>query len=463
MSTSLTAPISFTGVSSYSSDFQSILTRAVNIASLPLTQMQNSESDVLQKKAQLSSFGDSITALASSFDNLARSVSSGGVAAISSDPTIVSVTAVGGASAGTYTINSITSLASAASETSLAGYADSSSTPVSSTGTVNLVVGSKTYTINLNSGTNNLVGLRNAINALGAGVTASILTTGTGANPNYLSISANTNGHTTLQLLDDPSGTPKNLLTTTNQGTDAVFQLNGITVDRQSNTVNDVIPSLSFTLQAKSATSVTISLAASRSALSSAVSQFVNAYNGAAGQVNGQVGQSAGLLSGDLIVGQTSSLLRQIASYGTVSSAPNAIQSLSDLGITFNANGQASFDGSKINAFNDAQLSSAFAFIGNSKSGLASFSPKLQQLSDPVTGFIKTQQDSYNQTDRSLKTQISELQSRIAIMQQTTQSRLHQMDTLIASLQSQQQVITASVNSVNYSLFGKLQSSSSGQ
>ena len=450
------SPLSFTGVSTYSSDFQSILTRAVNIASLPLKQLQNTESDLLQRKTQLSSFGDSVTSLSSTFTALANSVSTSGIQASSSDSTIVTATASGAPNQASYTINSITSLATTASETSSSGFADSAASKVSSTGSLKLVVGAKSYNINLSNSQNNLVGLRDAINSLGTGATASILTTGTGAKPNYVSISANTNGHTVLQLFDDPTGANTNLLTSANQGSDAVFQLNGITVDRQSNLVNDVVGGVSFTLKAKSATPVTLTLATSRSALSSALGSFVSNYNGLASQVNGQVGKTAGLLAGDHIVIETAGLLRQIAGYqGTGSPAANSIQSLADLGVTFDAQGQASFDATKLNNLNDAQLSSAFGFIGSTSKGFASLGAKLQQLSDPVTGLIKAQQDSYDRSDQGLKNQISTLQDRITVMQKATQLRLQQMDALLGSLQSQQQVITASIQSVNLALFGK--------
>ena len=450
------SPLTFTGVSTYSSDFQTILTRAVNIASLPLKQLQNSESDLLQRKTQLSSLGVSVSSLANTFTSLASAVSSQGIQATSSNNTLVTANASGASSQATYTIDSITSLASSASETSTTGFADSSATTVSSTGSLKLVVGSNDYNINLGSGKNNLVGLRDAINSLGAGVTASILTTGTGAAPNYLSISANTNGLTTLQLLDDPNGANVNLLTSANQGSDAVFQLNGITVDRQSNVVNDVVPGVNFSLQAKTAAPVTLTLTTSRSALSSALTSFVSGYNGLTTQVDGQIGQAAGLLSGDQIVVQISGLLRQIAGYQAPGpGTANSVQSLADLGITFDAQGQASFDSSKLNNLNDAQLTSAFSFVGSASTGFASLGGQLQQLSDPVTGLIRAQQDSYTSSDLRLKDQISALQGRITVMQTATQARLHQMDALLASLQSQQQILTASIQSVNLALFGK--------
>ena len=450
------APLSFTGVSTYSSDFQSILSRAVSIASLPLKQLQNTESDVLQKKSQLAGFGDSVAALATSFTGLTLAVSTSGIGASSSDNTLVTATATGAQSTASYTINSITSLASTASETSTTGFADSSATSVSSNGALRLVVGSKSYNINLSGSHNTLVGLRDAINSLGAGATASILTTGTGATANYLSISANSNGNTTLQLFDDPNGANTNLLTAANQGSDAVFQLNGITVDRQSNVVNDVVPGVSFSLKAKSSTAVTVTLATSRSALSYGLSDFVSKYNAVADQVSGQVGKAAGLLSGNSIVGQTASALRKITSYGgSQTASSNSVQSLADLGITLDTHGHASYDSTKLNALNDAQLTSAFSFVGTQAKGFASLGATLQQLSDPVNGLIKVQQDSYDRTDKGLKTQISDLQDRIGVMQAATQSRLQKMDALLASLQSQQTVLTASIQSVNLSLFGK--------
>jgi hypothetical protein len=44
------APLAFTGVSQYSSDFQTILNRAVQVAQIPINLLQNKDSDLLQQK-----------------------------------------------------------------------------------------------------------------------------------------------------------------------------------------------------------------------------------------------------------------------------------------------------------------------------------------------------------------------------------------------------------------------------
>ena len=50
-------PLTFSGISSYSTDFQTVLERAVKIASLPLKLLQNENADVLGRKTQLASLG----------------------------------------------------------------------------------------------------------------------------------------------------------------------------------------------------------------------------------------------------------------------------------------------------------------------------------------------------------------------------------------------------------------------
>ena len=49
-------PLTLTGVSPFSSDLQTILDRAVQIAQIPIKQLQNKESELLQQKTLLGTF-----------------------------------------------------------------------------------------------------------------------------------------------------------------------------------------------------------------------------------------------------------------------------------------------------------------------------------------------------------------------------------------------------------------------
>src|SRR5678816_4432663 len=96
-------PLSFTGISSYSQDFNTVLQRAVSIASLPLKRLQNDDADILSRKATLGSLTSSVGALAASVTALGNVAHSGGRVATSSDTVEVSVAYAGATSSATYT------------------------------------------------------------------------------------------------------------------------------------------------------------------------------------------------------------------------------------------------------------------------------------------------------------------------------------------------------------------------
>jgi flagellar hook-associated protein 2 len=443
-------PLTFTGVSSLSDSLQEVLKRAVSIASMPLQQLHNQDADVLQRKTLLGGLSTAVSGLGSAVARLGDVASKQALAATSSNSAKVSVTNTGAAAPVTYTVSDITSLAAAASETSIAGYGDATTTAVSANGSMRLVVGANTYDFTLTN--NSLAGLRDKINSLNAGVTATILTTGSN---NYLSVSANNTGATTLQIVDDPAGTATQWLTSANQGSDAVFKLNGLNISRKTNTVNDIIPGVVFTVKDKTGAgeSVTLTLATDRSQLSSAIADFVDAYNALLDATNAQVGSNAGLLSGDFLIREVQGDMRSLAGY----QSSGAIRSLADMGVTFDNLGKVSFDETVFDALSDDQISAALSFFGSKTSGFGALADQFTQLSDPITGLIKLQQDSYDREDARLQDQIAEMETRINDMQIATAARLQAADALLAQLESQQQMLDASIKSVNLVTFGKNQ------
>lgn len=448
-------PITLTGISTYASDYQSILNRAVQIAEIPLTALQNSDTTDLQEKTDMGTLSGTVSTLASSLQALGTLASTQALAASTSNPAVVTATATGATSAASYTINSITSLASAASETSLKGYADSNSTPVSSTGTVELTVGSQNYTISLTN--NTLVGLENQINGLNSGVTASILTT---SGDNYLSLTGNTTGATTLSLTDDPTtsnhtGANTPLLTSTNQGADAKFQLNGITVTQSSNTVNSVIPGVTLQLlgTTPSTAPVTVSLATDPSSVASDLQTFVTNFNALNTALAAQTGTGGGSLVGNDLVTGLEGVVNQLVSYNLPS---GTVQSLADLGITFNdTTGQATFNQTTFDALSSTGVADALTFIGSPTSGLAGFAAQFSEYSDPVNGLMTTEEAGYTQTDQDLQSQITTLTTQINNMQTSLAQQLSAADSQVAQLQSQQSELTASLQGLSLVLYGQ--------
>jgi flagellar hook-associated protein 2 len=453
VSTSTTPAISFNGISQYASDFEAILTKAVQVAQIPVTLLQTEDSTVLSKETALGTINTDVASLGSSLESLGSIASNQALSATSSDPNAVSVTDNGATQAGSYTINSITSSASAASETSTGSFTDSSLTPVSSTGTMELKAGAFDQTFALTN--NTLVGLRDQINSMDAGVTASILTTSAG---NYLSLAANSTGATTLQLIDDPitttnpTGANTELLTQTNQGSDAVFQLNGVPVDQPGNVVNSVVPGLTFTIQQASTTPVTLSLATDPTQLSSGLQTFVSDYNTVQADLTAQTGTTGGALAGDTVVNQLRTVLQQI---GSQTLSTGTVQSLSDLGITFSSTGVASFNQTTFDSLSSTQISDAFKFIGSTTSGLGGFSQTLTEFSDPISGIIQAEQGGLKQTDTDLQAQITTLNAKNATTQAALTAQLEAADAQQEELQQQQTDLTASLQGLNLVLYGR--------
>jgi flagellar hook-associated protein 2 len=439
----------------YATDFQAILNKAVQTAEVPLTQLQTQDTAVLSQETALGSLQSSVAAVTSSLTALGTDGSSGALSASSSDPSSVTATDSGATAPATYTINSVTTVATAASETSLTSYADSATTPIT-TGTANpgemqLMVGTTPYNFALSTANNNLSGLVSQINGLGAGVTASILTTSGG---NYLSLQANSTGATTLQLNDDSSGTETNIITSANQGTNAVFYLNNIKISQASNTVNNVISGLTFNIVAPTSSAVTLTLASDPTQLTNDLQTFVTNYNALVTAVQAQVGGSNGALIGDSTINQLQQTMQHLTAY--FSSTTGSVQSLSDLGVTFNGtDGAATFDPTVIGGMSSSELTDALNYIGSTTTGLGAFSGTFDQFSDPVTGLIQTEITSDKASDANLQTQIDTTTDNINTMQQNLATQIEQADTLESEYESQQTELTASLQGLDLVLYGK--------
>jgi flagellar hook-associated protein 2 len=446
------APLQFTGVSSFSNDFQAILNRAVSIAQLPIQALQNRQSDLLQEKA--TGLEGAVSDLTTSVTTLGNIGSGQGLSGSSSDTTKVMVSGVSTTTPVSYAISNISSVAKAASESSTNGYADATTATVSSTGTVRLVIGGKAVTpdITLTAAQNNLTGLRDAINALNAGVTASVLTTGTGATPYYLSVAASSTGQNAIQLIDDPTGAQTQLLTSNNPGANADFYVNEAHVVSTTNLINNVVPGMTFTIAGTTSLNqtVTISAAQDPTQISSALQDFVTKYNAVGSALNAQIGPAGGLLSGNSLIWEIQGALRSLVNYN----GTGTIKSLTDLGIELDATGKMSLNQGTFNALSSSQIAGAFSFLGSATTGFGGLSANLSQFSDPIAGAIKSQQDQFDAAYSRLGDQVTTMASQLNQMQTTLSAKLQAADALVATMQSQQQMLSSTIQGLNFASFG---------
>ena len=452
------SPLTFTGLSPYASDFQSILTRAVDIAQLPITQLENEESDISSQSQLATAIQSATASLATTLTNLNELGTNQSLTGSSSNTALVQVNNSSLASPSSFTISNITSLASTASYSTTNGYANATTAPVSTTGTMQLVINGTAVTPNINltaSGANNLNGLAKAINALNAGVTATVINTTTGATPYYLSLSANTSGQNNIQLVDDPTGADTQVALSGSAGGNANFQLNGQTVVSSSNTISNAIPGMTFTLVGTTTgptQTVTLSAASNPTQISNVLQTFVSQYNSLQTLLNAQIGTNAGLLLGNSMITGVQQALHGLMNFN--GGGTSGVQTLEDLGIEMADNtGVMSFNQTTFNKLTSSQIQSGFSFLA-STTGFGSLAGTLTAYSDPVSGSIAGQETQWQTETTNLTTQINTLVDQANNMQSTLDAKLQAADSLIMQLQTQQQQLTAEIQSLNFTAYG---------
>jgi flagellar hook-associated protein 2 len=274
MSTSPIPAATFTGVSTYSSDFQQVLTRAVAIASLPLQQLQNQETTLTQQESTLGGLQSAFGSLQSAIQGLGSAQAA--MSATVSDTSTVSASASSSALPGAYSIQ-VTNLGSSTTTLSNAG------TPPVTDPTSQNISSSSSFTLAIN-GTNNTItpsgsslqALASAINSAGLPVQATIVNVGSNTSPDYrLSIVSNNLAADTIQL----SVGTNNLLTTLSTGAAATYQVDGLSTPIQSNSRQVTLsPGLTVNmLQTNVGKWDTITVAPNTNSLSSGLSNFVTA------------------------------------------------------------------------------------------------------------------------------------------------------------------------------------------
>jgi flagellar hook-associated protein 2 len=447
------APLTFTGISSFSDDFQVILDRSVSIASLPARALEQEQTGLQSRKMAAADLRAAVADLAASLRQLGG-LAKGGALTASSSSFSVQATAGAGAAPGLYRITNITSLASQAVSRSTNGMADTHTTPVTGgSGTLELVLDGQSHTITLAPEADNLAGLRDAINAAGLGLTATILDSGQGPNRYFLSLTANETGQRTIELRLTPGDPGSNLLTAVSTGSDAAFELNGIAMSSTSNTITGAIPGVTLELKAvtEPGQTVDIRVRPSSAGVAGALQSFAAAYNKLVEKLDAQTGERQGPLVGESFIQDLKAALREITGYR--GAGPRA--SLFELGISIASNGVMSFDPSVVQGLSEGEIPSVFTLLGDGTTGLSALQDRLTQYSDPLTGAITSFLQNLDRTDQRLTDQINAIYERVSATRQTLVARLQAADTLLARLEGQKTMLNAAIESLQTVAFGK--------
>jgi flagellar hook-associated protein 2 len=239
-----------------------------------------------QNQARISALGQARSDLVGFADSLEQMISDGTLRSTPtvSDDSVLGATARAGMTADSFSATvEVTQLARA--QTVFSGIVADKAAAIG-TGTMTLTVGGVAKTISIGSTNNSLDGLANAINASGAGVTASIIADEGGHRMIVKGPTGEANGFTlTADAGADPGLTALSYgsgggMTLGQSATNARFMIDGIAFSRATNIVDDVVPGMSLTLK-KAAPGQPVDIGASRplDMIKQTVGDFVAVYN----------------------------------------------------------------------------------------------------------------------------------------------------------------------------------------
>lgn len=430
-------------------DVNAIVTGLMSIERRPITRLDNKEASYQAKLTALGTIKSKMATLQTAVKNLGSSSTSSLLAfkATPSDTSLFSATANSTAVAGSYSLN-VSSLAQSqklvaqGQASSNVAISDGTATSVSiDIGTISggtLVAGKysgATFTsggtvtsLTIDAGNNTLEGIRDAINAAAAGVSASIVNDGSGT-PYRLALSSNNTGVSnsikittsggdgTLNTLlaHDPAGLPAaQNLTQTVAAQNAQFDVNGIQISKDSNTVTDAIQGVSLTLNKVSTSTATLNIARDTTAVSSAVGTFVSAYNDLyTSMKNSAAYKSGSALAGDPTLRSFQNEMRSIAS--TAVSGGNLTQ-LFDAGMSFKTDGTLQLDSAKL----DSALAAGFSDVADLFNSATGFATRFDTWSTGALAFDGTfanRNSSLNQSIKEIATQRTALEARMSSLE----------------------------------------------
>jgi flagellar hook-associated protein 2 len=421
----------FTGSSQFASQLQQVIATAVTRASAPLTELQSQQTTLQGQQNEINTLSSDFSSIQTALGALSTAAQSNGLSAQISDPSIAGATAGAAALPGTYSLDVINLGAqeNTVSCDSLTKVTDPSTGNINNSSAYTLTDEGESYTITPNG--TSLDALVQAINQSGANVQATVVNVGSSTSPDYrLSIQSTDFAPAGIQLSDGS----KQLLTTVTTGAYVQYQVNGEPATPVNATSREAVisPGLSVSFLGTGTTNITV--AASTTAVANAIRNFVTSYNSAVSELGKNRGKNGGALSGQSIVYDLQNQLQQLTNYSAAGTG--SVHSLSDLGLSFDSNGNLQFDSSALAAANPQDV---LNFLGGTSTGgfLQSADSLLTGITDPSKGSLADADQTLTNELTELSSQISDQQTSLANLQQSLSTQMASADAAISSLENQ--------------------------
>jgi flagellar hook-associated protein 2 len=373
----------------------------------------------------------------------------GSFGATSSQETNISATASGAAVAGNYDV-SVVRLAENSMHLSR-GFATSASLMADGAASITIAGTTTAFQIDTASGNNTLAGLASYINDNVIGATAYVLDTGVGAAPFNLVINSDASGvanGVNLTYTQQGAGTDPGFQLA-NAAVDAEMDFGGLTVQKPTNTVTDLLPGLTLELQGPTTGPARISVSADPSAMADSVETFVDAYNGVMDFIveqRGTADSEGGALATDSTL---RAIERRLANVISGSFATGAVTGLNELGIGTAQDGSLEFDRTDFETAVSDHYSDVMTMLSGPTGLFASMTTVASAVTDPVTGLLDPRIDGLSTEIDDMELRIEVQEARLVVEEARLRAQFTALELIMADYQATENFLTQQFEAMN--------------
>jgi flagellar hook-associated protein 2 len=222
-------------------------------------------------------------------------------------------------------------------------------------------------------------------------------------------------------------------------GQDAQITVDGLPADCASNTVNTVIPGVTFQLLSTSTTPVQVQIANDNTGIETAFSTFVSAYNAVVKDLTIQEGNDSSgnpePLYGNTVVSQLQSSLSLALTSGAAS---GSVKNLYQLGISVNSDGTLTLDNSSLDAELNSNYSDVVGFLQNAGSFGQNLSTTLNGLGNSTpTGVIALALSANSSQETTLNDDVTAQNTLITTQQANLTTELNTANEVLQDIPQQ--------------------------
>lgn len=389
-------------------DLESIIEAFVTAESVPTEiRLQEKEDRITTELSGLGSFKSALSSFSSAVDKL-QSIDDFSEQIISVSNDDISVTTNGYASTGNFSVNVIQLAQSTRLQTP--DFADSATTV--GTGTLTFSAGSETFDVDID-GAEDLSAIRDKINAESEnfGVIASLVNSDSGTYLTYTTSETGTANALSVTTADTALDNLATNTTSTRTAQDAIIEIDGNNnfVTSSSNEFKNTIEDVTIVVNKVTDTDAAeLDISQNQEVASDLVNDFVSAYNALADTMAGLGSAKYGKLAFDADLRTMKSQLSNVLT-NSVSGMSGNIQSLNDIGVSFDRYGQL-----EISTTSTGTLSSGSEKLADAIENNLDELGALFASDDGIVSELTTLIDSYNDSDGTLTQRQTDLNTNLS-------------------------------------------------